>query len=172
MFFSNGNCSQSSFNIAFHTENSFFSLQTLNLNIRSPYTLKLSLHFFFLISWLPICAQYSIEGFAVSDTTYTWFDKQVGVESNDLFLGVYENFIIGGDASIPYLTNDISKIHVQTGSLRYREADYEDVRMLYDLYNDNLLIRNHVNPNYSDMLMKPNQDQIEWFKIELSLIHI
>lgn len=105
--------------------------------------------------------QHALAGFSLEDSAEHWFDQQIGLQAHELFIGVFEP--LNGRPAIEEATwgNSIWLI----GDLSYRGALYQNVYLLYDLEQDVLLIKNHLNSQYLDQPIKINQVQVAWFII-------
>lgn len=106
--------------------------------------------------------QYALDGFSLGDTESQWFDQQIGVQALEVFTGVYES--LEDRPAIEHVSWGTSIWTV--GDLYFRGEYYKDLYLFYDLENDVLLTKNHVNSAYLDQPIKINQDQISWFQIE------
>lgn len=106
--------------------------------------------------------QYALDGFSLEDTASQWFDQQIGVQALEVFTGVYES--LEDRPAIEQVSWGASIWTV--GDLYFRGEYYKDLYLFYDLENDVLLTKNHVNIAYSDQPIRVNQDQISWFRIE------
>lgn len=105
--------------------------------------------------------QYALEGFSLSDTSTTWFDRQIGLQAQEIFTGVYVS--LEGRPSMDQAS--WGKSIWAVGDLHYRGEYFQEVYLLYDLENDILLTKNHLNSTYFDEPIKLNQEQINSFKI-------
>lgn len=105
--------------------------------------------------------QYSLDGFSLADTSSTWFDQQIGVQALEIFTGVYVS--LEDRPAIEQVSWGRSIWTI--GDLHYRGEPYQGVYLLYDLENDVLLTKNHLNGAYLDQPIKLNQEQVSWFQI-------
>lgn len=99
--------------------------------------------------------------FGQEESTYNYFDKQVGLENTGLFNGIefINNYNILENEHRFFKTNDFS-----AGNIRYDDQDYYDVDLKYDLYEDQVIVKIETkNEEISQILLL--KDKIKSFKI-------
>ncbi len=105
--------------------------------------------------------QYALEGFSLSDTSGHWFDHQIGLQAQEIFTGVFVSL-----QDRPVIEEASWGEAIWTvGEVFYRGDLYRNVYLLYDLENDVLLTKNHLNSSYFNHSIRLNQEQIDWFRI-------
>lgn len=118
--------------------------------------MKITTSFFFAVFLIK-----SLVLFAQKESTYIWFDEQIGLENTDLFNGIEftETYNILDKNHRFFETNAFTN-----GSLRYDDQDYFDISLKYDLYRDQLLVRLASQNGGVNQILLLNE-KIESFKI-------
>ncbi|MDH5608621.1 MAG: hypothetical protein OEY56_04020 [Cyclobacteriaceae bacterium] len=105
-------------------------------------------------------AQNPIANLDMSGDIHTWYDQQMGTEKSSLILGTYQDVRLLSIDSHPFFF----QFQWLTGSIRYRGQSYTNIDMMYNVFENFVIIRN---PNYSrgNQPIHLNQSQVEWFEL-------
>lgn len=148
----------------------FKKLQTISwvaeyilIQLRYSFELMNFRKFYFFFHLLPgiIMAQYSTNGLDMDGDIETWYDGQIGLENTTLILGTYQDVQFGTLKNHPFY----SGYSWQTGDVTYRGQKFTGVYMMYDTFQDLLLIK-HPNLAYASQPICLFQDQVSEFDLK------
>jgi hypothetical protein len=105
-------------------------------------------------------AQYSIDSFSLKDTSSAWLDRRIDLSNTEIYTASEPKVENYSWNSTPFLKIEDGR----EGTLMYRGEKFKGVRMLYDLYGQQLLAELLINNEYYKIVLL-NQKQIEWFKV-------
>jgi len=101
--------------------------------------------------------QLPVSELKISENNKNWFDREIGMEKNEITVGVGEEIKVLSRQSSPFLNNG----RWSKGSIYYRGELFQSASLLFDMFNNRLLSKN----NSTYFPFKLNKNQIEWFKI-------
>lgn len=116
---------------------------------------------FFLFIQLKSNAQHSLEGLDLDGDVYQWYDNALGLEKSGVVLGAYQEINRQSRNSHQFFMGDLWL----SNPIRYRGQVYDSIFLLYDIYDDILIIRYPEKLQYYSQPIKLLQDQVDWFKL-------
>lgn len=103
----------------------------------------------------------STEELDLGENPSLWYDQQIGLENTPLQMGIWNPAERKANLSHPYYLNRTW----QTGTVSYRGEVFADVPMLYDIFEDILLVRQEGRLKFLNQPMEIIKNQVEYFII-------
>lgn len=125
--------------------------------------LKSTLGLIFLCYSLTLSAQHSIQTDSVdTNDIFKWYDRAVAQQNTPLLTGTLYHAKRNAMKSHPFYNTS----NFQKGTINYRGHHFKEVDLIYDVYNDELIIRN---PSYVELSNEPIlliKDQVSSFVVQ------
>ena len=93
-----------------------------------------------------------------------WYDSQIGLENTQLQLGQQEVAARKATKGHPFYKRD----SWAKGTINFRGETFSEVAMLFDIDEDNVLIRENGKDEFSSNIIRLRNDQVSWFDMDSS----